>query len=240
MNNQNLVGQWTNEWAARTNIPCTYSFETTSTNDAAKAFSYSSKDLHIFVCEHQTRGRGRGQHTWTDQGAGKCLLSSWSIGLDSSPQPITAALVGLAVACALEQTLGPRNLSLKAPNDLLIGSKKVAGLLIEAISEGPSTRLIVGFGLNVFQPAPLETATALEGHCTVPLGQEQFQEFLSTLLVEFTSAFQLCSSPEIPVPIRKDLVKYLNRNALLREPILSVEPDGSLRTKSQIISWSQL
>jgi BirA family biotin operon repressor/biotin-[acetyl-CoA-carboxylase] ligase len=55
----------------------------------------------------------------------------------------------------------PENTNLKWPNDILIGDKKVAGILAQQIGEG----VIVGIGLNVAMSAdelPVPTATSLE------------------------------------------------------------------------------
>lgn len=234
-----MLGEWAKTWADKSNINCVYFQETTSTNDLAKDYDYKSLDPVLFVTEHQTKGRGRGSNTWTDAQPGKALLTSWSFGLEEAPQPITTPLVGLAVISALEQTLNPRNLSLKAPNDIYIGSKKAGGLLVEAVSQG-NHRLIIGFGLNVYQPAPLDTAATLEGHCQVPIDENHIHEFLSTLLVEFTNVLAACSSIELPLHARKDLARYLNKNSMQKEPVLSVEADGSIRTQTGLIRWTSL
>ena len=59
--------------------------------------------------------------------------------------------VGLAVAEALDSMLpGLASLTIKRPNDLFLGPRKVAGILCEARWEGPTPLwVVVGIGLNV-------------------------------------------------------------------------------------------
>jgi BirA family biotin operon repressor/biotin-[acetyl-CoA-carboxylase] ligase len=66
--------------------------------------------------------------------------------------------VGLAVAEALDTMLGGlAPVTIKRPNDLFIGGKKVAGILCEARWEGPSPLwVVVGLGLNVSNRLPSE------------------------------------------------------------------------------------
>ena len=64
-------------------------------------------------------------------------------------QPTLSPLVGLALYKACSGTWPFLNWNLKAPNDLYISNKKVAGLLIETVTQGDDIRLLVGLGLNV-------------------------------------------------------------------------------------------
>lgn len=235
---QSHVMEWTKDWSTNSNLQVLASPSVSSTNDFAKSFSYQSIEPVLFLAGHQTAGRGRGTNTWADSSGS--LLSTWSFGLASAPQPITTPLIGLSVVHALDQTLRPRNLSLKAPNDIFIGGKKAGGILVEVLSAGNEHRLLIGLGLNVFQPAPLETAATLEGHLQVPLTQEHWTEFLSALLVEFTQAIATCTQSQLPVSARTELAKWLNKNANLPEPVLSVDPDGSIRTQTGRISWTTI
>jgi BirA family biotin operon repressor/biotin-[acetyl-CoA-carboxylase] ligase len=111
----------------------------------------------------QTHGRGRLGRTW-EAPAGRALL--FSVLLHPRPPmaiwPELSLVAGDAVAAALrEQTGVPAELS--HPNDVLIGGRKVAGILPEA-SDG---RVVLGVGINVNQTdeeLPTETpkpATAL-------------------------------------------------------------------------------
>ena len=66
-----------------------------------------------------------------------------------SPQPIMAPLIGLALLKSCQFVWPNLKLSLKAPNDLFLMHKKVAGLLTESIQQGDKHRLIIGLGMNI-------------------------------------------------------------------------------------------
>lgn len=95
----------------------------------------------------QVAGRGRLGRTWQAP-AGSSLLAS--ILLDAEPVPfVTVARVALALRDACYDLAGV-DADLKWPNDLLVGDRKLAGILAEADSGTPG--LVVGVGCNVAWP----------------------------------------------------------------------------------------
>ena len=144
---------------------------TNSTNaDARVAASAGAAVGHVIVADRQLSGRGsRGRH-WESPGGLDLYLSIVDRPALSLPQlpPLTLA-VGVGVAEAVEQTLGsaaaPR-CQVKWPNDVWLGGRKAAGILVEANSQGAQLEaVIVGIGLNVnrgeFSAELAETATSL-------------------------------------------------------------------------------
>jgi BirA family transcriptional regulator, biotin operon repressor / biotin---[acetyl-CoA-carboxylase] ligase len=99
------------------------------------------------VTDHQTHGRGRLGRTW-DAPPGRALL--FSVLLQPTPPmalwPELSLVAGGAVADALRVTTGVLA-ELSHPNDVLVGRRKVAGILPEA-SVG---RVVLGIGVNVNQ-----------------------------------------------------------------------------------------
>src|SRR5690606_12415094 len=125
---------------------------TGSTNADALAWATEgAPDGALVTAEHQTAGRGRHGRTWTDA-PGLSLLASLLLRPTLPPDrlgllPLAA---GLAAADAVESVTGlvPR---LKWPNDVLLGGRKVGGLLLESrLGDGPAT-VVLGLGLNVGQ-----------------------------------------------------------------------------------------
>ena len=117
----------------------------------------------IFWADHQTAGRGRQGREWSDQ-PGLDLAVTLRVPALSLGNPVClAAAVPLAVLQALESRVG-RNLKLKWPNDLLLGGRKICGILMDSLGRVPETYLL-GVGINVNRtcfPAELtETATSL-------------------------------------------------------------------------------
>ncbi len=121
-----------------------------STNDTLLALAEAhAPEGTLVVADHQTAGRGRLGRTWlSDPGQG--LLFSLLARPPLPPEiAVTLPLVaGLAVA----QTLRDLNIKagLKWPNDVLIGERKVCGILCEAQTSARGLEgIIVGVGINI-------------------------------------------------------------------------------------------
>ena len=93
----------------------------------------------------QTAGRGRFQRTWISDTGGLWLSAVVPLGREETSRRALPLAVGLAVAAALEE-LGLRQLRMRWPNDLLVGDRKLAGLLIDQFNAGTA---VAGIGLNV-------------------------------------------------------------------------------------------
>lgn len=139
-----------------------------STMDAAAALAQDGA-AHgvVVVAEEQTAGRGRRGTNWASPpGAG--LYFSF-IARPGHPLPSSlltlAAGVGVREGVAAATGLAP---ALKWPNDLIIGRRKLAGILAEGHAIGtPAPAVIVGVGINVqpaaYPPDVAARATSLEG-----------------------------------------------------------------------------
>lgn len=106
---------------------------------------------------NQTAGRGRLGRDWLES-PGKGLAISTVV----APGPIPT-LIPLIAGAALVDVLRARGVTawMKWPNDVFVGSRKVAGILTEMPS---SDRVIVGMGVNIrhqLGELPLDTATSL-------------------------------------------------------------------------------
>lgn len=107
----------------------------------------------------QTAGRGQRGRVWASPEGGLWLAV---IGRPSGPEPMegVSVRVGQAVAHALQAAcpwLPP--ITVKFPNDLLVGGRKLAGILCEARWEGPTPAwVIIGIGINVQNPVPPDLA----------------------------------------------------------------------------------
>lgn len=123
----------------------------------------------VVVADHQTAGRGRLGRTWVAPPGASLLVSVLlrpSIAVERWHVLVMAA--GLAMAEAVEATTGVVA-GLKWPNDLLVGDRKLAGILAEASGDA----LVVGIGVNIeWSEVPddlalIATACNLEGGATV-------------------------------------------------------------------------
>lgn len=107
-----------------------------------------------FVTSHQTRGRGQRGNRW-ESGQGENLTFSVLLRprfLAAMDQFRLNMAVTLGIVDALEAIV-PEDLAVKWPNDILVGSRKIGGVLIENQSQGQQLSVsVIGIGLNVNQP----------------------------------------------------------------------------------------
>jgi BirA family biotin operon repressor/biotin-[acetyl-CoA-carboxylase] ligase len=126
---------------------------TGSTNsDALTAARCGAPHGSVYFADEQRSGRGRGDHAW-DSAAGVGLYAS--VLLRTPIPAIRLPLLPLAAGLAAAETIcavAGINIDLRWPNDLLIGPRKVGGILVESkILNGSADYVVVGIGINVHQ-----------------------------------------------------------------------------------------
>jgi len=129
-----------------------YVEETESTNaDAAKLLDDERSAGHTIVAEYQSRGAGRRGRLWLAP-AGTALLFTTIL-----PRALAAENVWLVpywVALAVRSALAEFGIAttLQWPNDLLLGERKLAGILCQSAVTGATARAACGVGINVRRP----------------------------------------------------------------------------------------
>jgi BirA family biotin operon repressor/biotin-[acetyl-CoA-carboxylase] ligase len=163
--------------------------ETSSTNDVIEKLAHDGvKEGVVVFAESQTKGRGRLGRKWISP-ARKGLWFSVLLRPDLRPQEATqltvASATALARAIKAETGLSPE---IKWPNDILIGGKKVAGILTEMSAELDRVKqIILGIGVDVNLtaaefPAELrKLATSLRIELGKPVSRP---ELAATILAE--------------------------------------------------------
>lgn len=161
--------------------------ETTSTNDVVERFAREgAKEGVVVFAESQTKGRGRLGRKWISP-PGKGLWFSVLLRPDLRPQEATQLTVAAATALwrAIHAVTGLAT-EIKWPNDILIGGKKVAGILTELSAEVDRVKHVilgVGLGVNVlandFPPEVRRVATSL----CVELGKPVLRAELATAIL---------------------------------------------------------
>ena len=117
---------------------------------------YSDTLPHLYVIrtDFQTAGRGQAGNSWESE-AGKNLLFSALLkyeGIHAAKQWRISMLVAVALWDTLTKYLLPEQLTIKWPNDIYFGDKKLVGILIENNLSGQYVgHSIVGIGVNVNQ-----------------------------------------------------------------------------------------
>src|SRR6202142_2836025 len=125
--------------------------QTTSTNDVIEKLARDGvKEGAVVFAESQTKGRGRLGRKWISPER-KGLWFSVLLRPDLRPQEATQLTVASATALrrAIQSATGLQP-EIKWPNDILIGGKKVAGILTELNAELDKVRyVILGIGIDV-------------------------------------------------------------------------------------------
>jgi BirA family biotin operon repressor/biotin-[acetyl-CoA-carboxylase] ligase len=133
--------------------------------DAARE---GTDDGLVVVADVQTAGRGRLGRSW-EAPPGSSLLVT--VLLRRGPQPRAMMAAGLALAAGVEEVAGV-DVALKWPNDLLVGERKLAGLLAEAEDDA----VAIGAGCNVnwesFPDELAATATACNLEAGAPVDRD--------------------------------------------------------------------
>jgi BirA family biotin operon repressor/biotin-[acetyl-CoA-carboxylase] ligase len=113
----------------------------------------------LIVADSQTAGRGRGSNRWwTGEGslAFSLLIDPADFGFPRQPIPRLSLAAGVAIIDTVAPRLSEHPLGLHWPNDVYVGSGKLAGILVEVL---PGGRHIIGVGLNSnnsLETAPVE------------------------------------------------------------------------------------
>jgi BirA family biotin operon repressor/biotin-[acetyl-CoA-carboxylase] ligase len=148
---------------ARLGVPRVALFRrVTSTMDEAHRLAEVGAEAGtLVIADEQTAGRGRGGRHWSSASATGLWLTLLERPESASGLDVLSLRIGIAIAPLLER-LAKRPVEVKWPNDLLIGRRKLAGVLIEARwREQRAEWVAIGVGINIEPPPDLPTATGL-------------------------------------------------------------------------------
>jgi BirA family biotin operon repressor/biotin-[acetyl-CoA-carboxylase] ligase len=126
---------------------------TDSTNaDAIEAAQDGAPHGSVYFADEQLAGRGRGDNAWHSS-AGEGLYVSVLLRpqMPASRLHLLPLVAGLGAAEAI-RTVSGLTIDLRWPNDLLIGPRKVGGILVESKTEDTEVAFaVVGIGINAHQ-----------------------------------------------------------------------------------------
>ena len=138
-----------------------------STNDVVRAWlREGTPEVCLAVADEQTAGRGRRGTTWASPAGAGLYLSFIAKPFAKNVSLITLA-AGVAVRDGIASATGLAP-DLKWPNDVIVGRRKLAGILAEGLAIGaPDQVVVIGVGINVqpasYPPDVAARATSLEG-----------------------------------------------------------------------------
>jgi BirA family biotin operon repressor/biotin-[acetyl-CoA-carboxylase] ligase len=139
----------------------------------------------VYIADEQSAGRGRGAHAWASP-PGSGLYASILLRPPLSPGDCLwlSLAAGLAAQSATAAVAHLRP-DLRWPNDLLVGPRKLGGILTELQAEATRVRFVViGIGINVHQSAfpPELAATATSLAIQAPTLEHSRTKLLTALL----------------------------------------------------------
>ncbi len=110
----------------------------------------------VIVADHQKAGRGSRGRSWSASPQSSLTFSLlWRFDSELHRLAGLSLAVGVAVVRALE-ACGASGISLKWPNDILLGDAKLGGILVEVQSDEDHSQAVLGIGLNLSLPERLE------------------------------------------------------------------------------------
>lgn len=168
--------------------------QTVSTNLDAR----QGVDGDVFTADFQSAGRGRLDHRWLSPARVNLLMSA-VVGVDGLEPPQVSTLplvVGLSVVKALPHEVRGEKVFLKWPNDILVGRRKVAGILCERHGD----IVIAGIGVNVKEqefPSEIADRATFLGDESIEAVRDKILASLGTCLEKWRKNGFVSLLPEI-------------------------------------------
>ena len=183
----------------------------------------------VVLAEEQTAGRGRDGRTWKSPAGGV-----WLAILVRPPLPEAGLLslrAGLIVADVVDELVGAPRAQLKWPNDVLIDSRKVAGILSEARWQGDTPQWLgLGVGINVANAIPPELADRAIALQDVVPGARRIDvlDRLVPALLRLTTHDARLTEFEVAAFAQRDWLRGRQIRTPLAGRAAGIRPDGAL------------
>jgi len=179
---------------------------------AVEAANADAPDGTVFVADEQTAGRGRGGHSW-HSAAGDGLYVSAIVrpSMALSEALWLSLATGLAAQSAIRTAVHLES-DIRWPNDILIGTKKCGGILVETASyPGTPAHLryaVIGIGINVNHASFPSELSALATSLRIETGAASSREtLLSELLLALDAEIDLLEAELRGTSQRSSLLK---------------------------------
>jgi len=213
-----------------------------STNTRARELGLQgAADGAVVIAEEQSGGRGRRGRSWVSP-RGRNLYMSVVLRSELPPESIAQLSLVAGVACAegLEEWCAPR---LKWPNDVLVGGRKVVGILAELEARGSAPFVVLGIGVNVnmtLEDLPPELHEKA-GSLRMATGREVERACVAgRLLTHLERRYEALRSDGFDAVARRwnELAGFLGRHIRVEEPggtfageVLGLDQSGALRLR---------
>lgn len=187
-----------------------------STNDYAKLLltNNTPKNGTVILADYQSEGRGQQDNSWESE-EGKNLLFSLILYpklLPAEQQFFMNMAICNGIIEGLSYLVKIPKLSIKWPNDIMIGDRKLAGILIEnAISGIQIKYAVVGIGINIYQCNWKAIDTAISLGAYIPEGHLSRWQILESILIAIERNYYLLERGKHNL-IKDTYMKHLYRH----------------------------
>ena len=154
-------------------------------DEAARLASIGCAAGAVVVAEEQTAGQGRHRRTWfSERESGLYVSTVLRLDIPEESARVLSMALGLATAEAIARATDLRP-DLRWPNDVLIGERKCAGILVQVEARA----LISGIGIDVNQTSFPPEIAAIATSLRLAAGRPQSRELLLIHLLETVDSF---------------------------------------------------
>ena len=194
----------------------------------------------VVIADLQTQGRGRHNRTWHSPLGGLYFSIVLKPRITDENAPLLGFLIACAIATEIHEVFG-LEVSLKWPNDILVGARKLGGILSETVSMNGSLLVVIGVGINQNVKRD-ELPAELQDHTTTILseiGRETSREnFISAVISGIDSRLGRVESDSSFGSILDEWaghsstigrsVRVRDGSSIIEGLALGIGPDGSL------------
>ncbi len=221
------------KWAGREVI---YFESLDSTNRRARLLAAEgAKEGTLVIANEQTLGRGRRGRGWVSP-KGESVLMSLILRPKAHPSQVArlSLQTALAVAEAIREVTG-LDARIKWPNDIVVGGRKVCGMLLEMTADEQCVHdVVAGVGINVhqkeFDADIAETASSLELLCGRFIRRS---DVVCAFLKKFEELGELAACDEAQL-----MEMYRERSATLGKSVRVIAPDGEFTGTAEAVTDS--
>ncbi|HEV2128295.1 MAG TPA: biotin--[acetyl-CoA-carboxylase] ligase [Thermomicrobiales bacterium] len=213
-----------------------------STMDVAGALAvHGAPNGTLVETDFQTAGRGRQGRQWLAP-PGSALLSSWILRPpDGHDTGVLSPMIALALLRALQHLKSTIPVGYKWPNDVWIGDRKAAGILLTARHAGGEPVVIAGVGVNIVRNGNAPPERAWVGDWLPGVTSGRVREALAAELGGIWSRYIRCgcladdgrAELESAMVWRDHTVEVREAGGTVRGTMVRLESDGALVMQSE-------
>lgn len=217
-----------------------YHFEIIDSTSTYLKNNYHKHDNLTFVsADFQTHGHGRYNRKWISDNKENLLFSILIKDKDLISKYDCLSLASAACVYQILDNLNIENISIKWPNDVFVNDKKIAGILLESVSNGGGIEaLVIGVGLNVnsfnFEANMLNIPTSIFLETNKKISLENLKDFVYECFISMLNSIKNNDKSYLSIVRENNYLKnklvYLNMdNQRILAEVIGINDNNSLK-----------